>query len=248
MNGLYGKTALVTGGSRGIGEAVVRRFAKEGGSVAFTYRSEAAKAEAVIRNLRDSGVKAKAFKADIADAASVSTLIREVVAEFGRIDILVNNAGTFGVRAFEDVDLAFFTEQFTVNVWGTIQVTQAALPHFPTSGGRVINLSSQRAFSPKDRTGIYAASKAAVSTLTQALAIELGPRGITVNAVAPAVTRTDMTAAIPDEKRKVLAEATPLRRLAEPDDIAAAIAFLASDDARWITGRTILADGGITGA
>lgn len=248
MSRLDGKAALVTGGSRGIGEAVVRRFAELGARVAFSYRAQADKAQALIRDLEGKGAVVKAVAADVTDAAAVAALIGEVTQAFGHIDILVNNAGTFGARAIGEVDYAFYAEQFNVNVWGTLQVTQAALAAFPDSGGRIVNLSSQRAFSPKDRTGVYAASKAAVSTLTQALAIELGPRGITVNAVAPAVTRTDMTAAIPAEKRALLAASTPLRRLGEPDDIAAAIAFLASDDARWITGRTLLADGGITGA
>lgn len=248
MSTLEGKVALVTGGSRGIGEAVVRRFAGLGAKVAFTYRAEADKADAIARDLEGSGAVAKAFPADIADTAAVAALTRNVTDAFGRIDVLVNNAGTFGARTIGDIDFAFFAEQFNVNVWGMLQVTQAALPLFPDNGGRIVNLSSQRAFSPKDRTGVYAAAKAAVSTLTQSLAIELGPRGITVNAVAPAVTRTDMTAGIPAEKRELLAASTPLRRLGEPDDIAAVIAFLASDDARWITGRTILADGGITGA
>ncbi|MBB6487094.1 SDR family NAD(P)-dependent oxidoreductase [Rhizobium lusitanum] len=248
MSTLDGKVALVTGGSRGIGESVVRRFASLGAKVAFTYRAEERKADAICRDLRATGAMVEAFAVDVTDAAAVAELMRNVTTTFGHIDILINNAGTFGVRAIGDIDYAFYAEQFSVNVWGTLQVTQAALALFPESGGRIVNLSSQRAFSPKDRTGVYAASKAAVSTLTQALAIELGPRGITVNAVAPAVTRTDMTAAIPEEKRELLAASTPLRRLGEPDDIAAAIAFLASDEGRWITGRTLLADGGITGA
>jgi 3-oxoacyl-[acyl-carrier protein] reductase len=172
---------------------------------------------------------------------------REVATHFGKIDILVNNAGMLRICSLEEIDFAFYAEQFNVHVWGTIAATQAALKHFPKEGGTVVNLSSLRVYQPAARSSIYSASKAAVSTLTQALAVELGPRGITVNAVAPGITRTDMTAAMPDERRKTIADVTPLRRLGEPGDIASAVALLASDDARWITGRTLLADGGYIG-
>src|SRR5262249_61456910 len=134
--------------------------------------------------------------------------------------------------------------QFNTHVWGTIAATQAALKHFPKGDGRVINLSSLRVYEPAPKSSLYSASKAAVTSLTQALAIELGPRGVTVNAIAPGITKTDMTAAMPDERRKLVSGRTPLRRLGEPDDIASAVAMLASDDARWITGRTIMVDGG----
>lgn len=248
MTNFAGRTALITGGSRGIGAAIARLLAERGARVAITYKEQADRARMVTDALPAISGKAVAVRMDIEDAASVSDGIAIARKELGAIDILVNNAGTFGARAFADVDFAFYALQFNTNVWGTIQVTQAALELFPERGGRIVNLSSQRAYSPKDGTGVYAASKAAVSALTQAWAIELGPRGITVNAVAPAVTRTDMTAGIPQAKRELLANTTPLRRLAEPSDIARVVAFLASDDAGWMTGRTILADGGITGA
>jgi 3-oxoacyl-[acyl-carrier protein] reductase len=246
VTSIEGKVALVTGGSRGIGAAIVRELSGRGASIALTFKSQRDKADAIVRELMEKGGHGTAFEADVIDAESVQRAIDGTVEAFGRIDILVNNAGVFGPRTFGDIDFTFFSQQFNTNVWGMISVSQAALAHFPESGGRIVNVSSFRAFSPRDRGGLYGASKAAVSTMTEAMAIELGPRGITVNAVAPGITKTDMTAAIPDERRKTLSEATPLRRLAEPEDIAVSVAFLASDDSRWVTGRTILVDGGFT--
>lgn len=142
------------------------------------------------------------------------------------------------------IDLASFDAQFRTNAFSTILVTQAVLPHVPARGGHIVNVSSSLVYRPRAGLAVYAASKAAVSALTHAFAVELGPRNITVNAVAPALTRTDMTAPIPDEVKARMRESTPMGRLAEPDDIADAIAFLASDDGRWITGRTLMTDGG----
>ena len=248
MSELNGKVAFVTGGSRGIGEAIVRKLASKGAAVAFTYKSQQDKADVIIKDIISSGGKAAAFPADVTDKTSLQSAIDDAATNFGRIDILVNNAGMLRVCALEEIDFSFYAEQFNTHVWGTIAATQAVLRHFPEGSGTVINLSSLRVYSPAARSSIYSASKAAVSTLTQSLAIELGPRGITVNAIAPGITRTDMTSAMPDERRKLIADSTPLRRLGEPDDIASAVALLASDDARWITGRTLLADGGLIGA
>lgn len=247
MTDLSGKVALITGASRGIGAATAQLLAQRGASVAITYKDQGDRAQDVVNELRNEAGEAVAIRLDVADPTSIASAMDQFSGHFGTLDILVNNAGTFGVRAFDAIDFDFYAQQFNTNVWGTIQVTQAALALFPERGGRIVNLSSQRAFSPKDGTGLYAASKAALSTLTQALAIELGPRGITVNAVAPAVTQTDMTAAMPAEKKRHFAELTPLRRLGEPEDIARVIAFLVSEEGGWITGRTLLADGGITG-
>jgi 3-oxoacyl-[acyl-carrier protein] reductase len=219
---------------------------RRGAAVAITYNEDRSRAEQVASEIAREGGTAKVYRAAVQDRASVETLMRDIVRDCGRIDILVNNAGVSAPRPLSEVDFDFFAEQFNTNVWGTIQVTQAALPHFPSTGGRIVNLSSQRMFPPKDGLGVYAASKAAVSVLTKALAIELGPRGITVNAVTPAVTHTDMSAKMPSERKAAFAEATPLKRPAEPQDIADVIAFPVSDEARWITGRTILADGGLT--
>ncbi|HEY0218720.1 MAG TPA: 3-oxoacyl-ACP reductase family protein [Afipia sp.] len=247
MSTLSGKTAVVTGGSRGIGEAIARKLAANGASVALTFRSEREKADKVAQDIKNAGGQAQAFELNVVDQSSVTRGIDAAAKAFGKIDILVNNAGMLKLSDFDKIDYDFYAEQFNTHVWGTIAVTQAAIKHFPQNGGTVINLSSLRVYQPAARSAIYSASKAAVSTLTQSLAIELGPRGITVNAIAPGITRTDMTAAMPDDRRQIIASATPLRRLGEPEDIASAVALLASDDARWITGRTLLADGGLIG-
>jgi 3-oxoacyl-[acyl-carrier protein] reductase len=241
---LAGRTAIVTGGLRGIGAAVARRLAADGARVAVVYRSNDAQAHAVIQSIRTTGAEAIAVQADVADAASVNAMVSTVRETFGAIDILVNNAGILANQPVGSIDQASFDEQFRTNAFSAILVSQAVLPHVPARGGHIVNVSSSLAYKPRAGLSVYAASKAAVSALTQAFALELGPRNITVNAVAPALTRTDMTAPIPDEVRARMRESTPLGRLAEPEDIADTIAFLASDDARWITGRTLLTDGG----
>ncbi|MCK1680971.1 glucose 1-dehydrogenase [Bradyrhizobium sp. 147] len=243
---LTDKVALVTGGSRGIGAATAKKLATHGARVAVTYQENRSSAEATVEAIRRSGGTATALQTSAENRASVDTMMDRVVSAFGRIDILVNNAGIFTAKPLSEVGFDLYTRQFNANVWGMIQITQAALPHFPASGGRIINIASARMYAPRDGTGLYAASKAAVSVLTHALAIELGPRSITVNAVAPAVTETDMTAKMPPEKKASFAKATPLGRIGLPEDIADVIAFLASDEARWVNGRTIRADGGLS--
>ncbi|OCS46219.1 SDR family NAD(P)-dependent oxidoreductase [Ralstonia pickettii] len=241
---LAGRTAIVTGGSRGIGAAVAHRLAADGARVAVVYRSNAAEADAVVNRIRSTGAQAIAVQADVSDAGSVDAMVSTVREAFGAIDILVNNAGILENQPVGSIDLASFDAQFRTNAFSTILVTQAVLPHVPARGGHIVNVSSSLVYRPRAGLAVYTASKAAVSALTHAFAVELGPRNITVNAVAPALTRTDMTAPIPDEVKAHMRESTPMGRLAEPDDIADAIAFLASDDARWITGRTLMTDGG----
>ncbi|WP_024974306.1 SDR family NAD(P)-dependent oxidoreductase [Ralstonia pickettii] len=241
---LAGRTAIVTGGSRGIGAAVAHRLVADGARVAVVYRSNAAEADAVVNSIRNTGGQAIAVQADVSDATSVDAMVSTVRETFGAIDILVNNAGILENQPVGSIDLASFDAQFRTNAFSTILVTQAVLPHVPARGGHIVNVSSSLVYRPRAGLAVYAASKAAVSALTHAFAVELGPRNITVNAVAPALTRTDMTAPIPDEVKARMRESTPMGRLAEPDDIADAIAFLASDDARWVTGRTLMTDGG----
>lgn len=241
---LVGRTAIVTGGSRGIGAAVARRLAADGARVAVVYRSNGSEADAVVRSIRETGAEAIAVQADVADTASVNVMVSTVREAFGAIDILINNAGILEGQPVGSIDQASFDAQFRTNAFSTILVSQAVLPHMPARGGRIVNVSSSLVYRPRAGLSVYAASKAAVSALTHSFALELGPRNITVNAVAPAMTRTDMTAPISDEVKTRMRESTPLGRLAEPDDIADAVAFLASDDARWITGRTLMTDGG----
>ena len=243
MNDFDGKVALVTGGSRGIGAAIARALAQRGAKIALAYRTRRDVALEVAKTIRDAGGVCEIFAADVSDSVAVDRMIAEVVARFGHIDVLVNNAGVAGGRAFGENDAAFFAEQFHPNVLGPILVTQAAVRHFPSSGGRVINLSSNLAYAPEEGLVVYSAAKAAVSALTRGFAKELGPRGITVNAVAPGITATDMTNDIPAEHRADVTVRTPLRRLGDTSDIVGAVLFLGSPAASWVTGQTLLAGG-----
>ena len=242
--GIKGKNAVVTGGSRGIGAAIARRLAADGARVAVIYNNRRDAAGAVVQAIRDAGGTAAMFQAHVGDEAAVDTAMRQAAAEFGGIDLLVNAAGIFGGGLLGEIDRQSFQDQFQTNTWGIIAATQAALSHFPSTGGAIVNVSSGLAVRPMAGAIVYSATKAAVDNITLGCAIELGARGIRVNAVSPAVTRTDMTAGLPADQLREETRLTPLGRLAEPDDIAGAVAFLCSDDARWITGRSILVDGG----
>ena len=186
-----------------------------------------------------------AIQGDITQTEAAQTIVRNTVAQYGRIDILVNCAGVAPYRPLSAIDAAYVRAVFDANVLGTVLVTQAALPHLTSPGGRIINFASALAFRPIPTSSIYAASKAAIVTLTLAFSKELGSKGITVNAIAPGVIETEMTSAILAERGAQIIAATPLGRIGQPEDIAGIVTFLASPEAGWITGRTILADGGV---
>jgi 3-oxoacyl-[acyl-carrier protein] reductase len=243
---LSGKVVLVTGGSRGIGAAMARRFAAAGSRVAIGYRSGSAAAEVVLGEIAAVGAQGIAVAGDLAKPEEARAMVAQVVARFGHIDVLVNCAGIAENRPFEACDPAFFRAIFDTNVLGTVTVIQAALPHLTAPGGRIINFSSGLATRPIPTSSIYAASKAAVATLSHALAKEFGPRGITVNTIAPGVIETDMTTDILAERGAGILAMTPLGRIGQTDDIAGIALFLASPDAKWLTGRTIIADGGMS--
>jgi 3-oxoacyl-[acyl-carrier protein] reductase len=243
---LSGKVVLVTGGSRGIGAAIARRFAAAGSRVAIGYRSGHAAAEAVLAEIAAVGAEGVAVAGDIAKPEDARAMVAQVVARFGHIDALVNCAGIAEHRPFEASDPAFFHAIFDTNVLSTVAVIQAALPHLAAPGGRIINFSSGLATRPIPTASIYAASKAAVATPSHALAKEFGPRGITVNTIAPGVIETDMTTGILAERGDSILAMTPLGRIGQPGDIAGIVLFLASPDAGWVTGRTIIADGGMS--
>ena len=240
-----GKVALVAGGSRGIGTAVARRLAKDGMAVAVGYRNSAAEAEAIVRDIQAAGGQALAVQGDVGHDGDPAQMVDETVQHFGRFDVLVNTAGIGPYRALDAVDEAYIRAMFDTNVTGAIMLTKAAAAVMQ-EGGRIIQVSSRLAYSPIPTSTVYAASKAAVQVMVHGFAKELGSRGITVNAVAPGVIETDMTTKIIAERGEQIRATTPLGRIGQPDDIAGIVAFLASDDARWITGRTILADGGLT--
>jgi 3-oxoacyl-[acyl-carrier protein] reductase len=241
---LTGQVAVVTGASRGIGAAVAHRLAKDGAAVALIYQSQREPAEAIATAIRKHGGRAAIFQADVTDERALNSVAQQVAAEFGPISILAHIAGVFDAAPVGSITRELFERQFQVNTWSVVTTTQAVLPYFSRDGGSIVNVSTSLVHDPGNGTAVYSASKAALEVLTFGFAKELGARGIRVNAVAPAITRTDMTADIPKDHLDHERSLTPLGRLAEPDDIADVVAFLASHDARWMTGRTLLTDGG----
>jgi 3-oxoacyl-[acyl-carrier protein] reductase len=245
MARLTGKVALVTGASRGIGTAIARRLAADGAKVAVNYARSREAADQVIRDIRNAGGDAIALAADLSDAAQVAPLIDATIKAFGRLDILVNNAAIAERRTLDQSDPAHYAKHFDLNVRGVLLATREAVKHL-SNGGRVINITSGIVRARVAGSAVYAASKAAVEAMTRCHAAELGPRGITVNSLAPGVTDTEMLrGSMPPEVLAGLVKQTALARLGEPADIADIAAFLASDDARWITGEVIPANGGL---
>jgi NAD(P)-dependent dehydrogenase (short-subunit alcohol dehydrogenase family) len=248
---LRGKTALVTGASRGIGRAIAERLAKDGATVALTYNASKSGADEAVAAIEKAGGAAFALHADLVDPASVPALFERLDDELTRrrgrktLDILVNNAGNSGWVGFRDATPESWDSVIAVYARAPFFIVQAALNRL-ADGGRIINISSAAATKPVTAAPVYSMAKAAINNLTQALASELGPRGITANAVAPGYTRTDANAAFrenPELVKAVEAEIA-LGRFGEPAEIAAVVAFLASDDAHWVTGQTIEASGG----
>lgn len=240
-----GEAVLVAGGSRGIGAAVARRFAADGAKVAVGYRTAAAEAEALVAELQASGAEAVAVGGDIGVPGEAEAMVRAAHEALGRLDILVNTAGIGPYRPLAEIDADHVRAIFDTNVLGAILLTKAAVPLMPSPGGRIVHFASRLAYNPLPTSSVYSASKAAVVTLVHAFARELGQKGITVNAVAPGVIETDMTTKIIAERGDQIRAMTPLGRIGQPDDVAGVVAFLASRDAGWITGRTIIADGGL---
>jgi 3-oxoacyl-[acyl-carrier protein] reductase len=247
MKTLDGKIALVTGGARGIGAAIAERLATDGATVAINYSTSATEAKALADRICGNGGRAAVLKADVSDPEQAKALVDATVDQFGRVDILVNNAGMSSFAPIEAVDEADVHAQFALNVNGPMFTTQAAAPRFPAEGGRVINVSSMIATGALAGTSVYAATKSALDALTRVWAAELGPKAITVNAVAPGPVETDMMkrSGVGEEMRQAMIARTPLGRLGKPSDVADTVAFLASPDARWITGQIIETSGGI---
>jgi 3-oxoacyl-[acyl-carrier protein] reductase len=241
---LEGKTALITGGSRGIGAAIAKRLATDGASVAITYTKGADAAASVVKEIESAGGKAIAIQADATDANAVKTAVEKTVATYGRLDVLVNNAGTAVPKPFEEATLEELDRVIDINLRGLFVATQAALKHL-REGGRIIMIGSavgERVLTP----GLvpYAATKGAVKIFTQGLAREVGSRGITVNNVQPGPIDTDLNPAAGDWAVPQKA-VTALNRYVHVDDIAAMVAFVAGPEASYITGANLTVDGGM---
>jgi 3-oxoacyl-[acyl-carrier protein] reductase len=247
MKKLAGKAALVTGASKGIGAGIAKALAEDGASVVVNYASSKAGADAVVDAITSSGGKAVAVQGDVSLAAQAQGLIEAAVAHFGRLDILVNNSGVFDVAPVEHVTEDQYRRLFGVNVLGVLLTTQAAIKHLK-EGGSVINISSSITSLRTPGTSIYTATKAAVNAISGVLVKELAPRNIRVNVVSPGfvVTEGTRTAGIVGSEMEAgIVAQTPLGRAGQPDDIARVVAFLASDDARFVTGEEITASGGL---
>jgi 3-oxoacyl-[acyl-carrier protein] reductase len=247
MSELKGKTAIVTGASKGIGAAIARAYGRAGAAVVVNYASDKAGAEKVVADITGGGGKAIAVQADVAKEADVLRLFDETEAAFGRPNVLVNNAGVYQFAPIEEVTPELYRRMFDINVLGTFIAIREAAKRFGPEGGAILNVSSVAGRGVYPTTSVYSATKAAVDHLTRILAAELGPKKIRVNAVNPGGVETEGTHAagvMGSDFEKQMIASTPLGRLGQPDDIADVSVFLVSDAARWVTGETLAASGG----
>ena len=243
---LDGKIAVVTGASRGIGRAIARKLADEGATVVINYNGSEERANAVKAEIEGKGQKAVVRKCDVSDFASCETFIQGVIKEFGRIDILVNNAGITRDGLLMKMSEEDFDQVLDTNLKGAFHTIRfASRQMLRQKSGRIINMASVVGVSGNAGQANYAASKAGVIGLTKATAKELASRGITVNAIAPGFIETEMTAVLSDKVKEATAAQIPLGTFGQPEDVANAVAFLASDEARYITGQVLHVDGGL---
>ena len=245
MAKLDGKVAIVTGASKGIGAGIALRLAADGASVVVNYARSADLAEQLVAKIRHAGGHAMAVQADVSQPDEITTLFEKTTAEFKHVDILVNNAGIYEFGDLASITAESIDRQFALNVKGLILATQAAAAAFPQAGGVVVNISSGAGVTPIAQAQAYSATKGAVDNLTRSLALELGPRNIRVVGVAPGLTATEGTSGMGEEGAAPFVARTPLGRIGQPADIAAAVAFVVSEEAGWITGETLQVGGGL---
>ena len=239
------KVAIVTGASRGIGAAVAERLGRDGFSVIVNYSGSMEAADALVRKIQDAGGRALAVKADVSDARAVREMFETTVSKFGGVDVLVNNAGIMTQSNIADTDDASFDKQIAINLKGTFNALREGAKRL-RNGGRIINFSSSVVGLLQPTYAVYAGTKAAVEAMTSVLAKELRGRNITVNAIAPGPTATDLfLKGKPQAVIDHLTKLAPLERLGQPDDIARAVSFLAGPDGAWINGQVLRANGGI---
>jgi 3-oxoacyl-[acyl-carrier protein] reductase len=244
---LAGKVAVVTGASKGIGAAIAKALAAEGAAVAVNCSSSKADGEQVAKEIAVLGAKAVVVQANVSKPKEIERLFDKTRSALGRLDILVNNAGIYEFSHLEKVTAEHFHKQFDLNVLGLLLASQAAAKQFDRAGGSIINVSSIVSTLAVPESAVYSGTKGAVDAITRALAAELGPRRIRVNAIRPGMVETEgfRSAGIAEsEMRKQVEAQTPLGRIGQPRDIAGAAVFLASDDSSWITGETFVISGG----
>lgn len=246
MGKLEGKVAVVTGASKGIGAAIAKTLAAEGAAVVANYASSKSGAEAVVAAITEKGGRAIAVKGDVSKPADAEAIIDTAINAYGRLDILVNNSGVYEAASLEEISEQHFHRLFDINVLGLLNTTKAAARHLH-EGASIINISSLASRITPPGYAVYSGTKGAVDAITGVLSKELGPRRIRVNAVSPGVVETEGTHSAglvgSDFERDTVAQ-TPLGRVGQPQDIATVVAFLASDDAGWITGERLFASGG----
>ncbi len=251
MSKLKNKVAVVTGASKGIGAAIAKHFAAEGAKVVVNYASSKEGADKVVKEITDNGGTAIAVQADVSNEVDVIRLFDETEKAFGGLDILVNNAVAQGYAPVEQISVAAFHQSFNVNVLGPILTIQAALKLFGAQGGNIINISSGASKYPLPGASLYSATKAALDAFTIALSKELGAKNVRINSILPGATETEGAASAGvtagSEYEKMFIANTPLGRRGQPEDIAKAVVFIASDDAAWITGEQISVSGGMYG-
>jgi 3-oxoacyl-[acyl-carrier protein] reductase len=248
MGKLAGKVAIVTGASKGIGAAIAKGFAAEGAKVIVNYASSREGADRVVADIKAQGGTATAVQADVSKAADIKRLFAETVKTYAGVDILVNNAGVYLFQALDEATESEYRRQFDTNVLGLILASQEASKHFGTKGGSIINIGSVASTVTPPTAVVYTATKGAVDAITGVLAKELGPRNIRVNSINPGGVETEgahTAGIIGSDFEKFMVSQTPLGRLGQPEDIAPVAVFLASDDAKWLTGEHLLASGGM---